>query len=127
MVLHPRSPSPRSPCSLCGKGDIPTSPLLLTAGHTSTALWGWHTWSLVGRAQWRAQGLAGLGCQAGMRGSPQAASWEPEQCTGAEQSFPPPSSVSSLAKEQGSPAASPLPSPLCSHIQQIPSLDGSCS
>lgn len=91
MILNPSSPIPCSPCSLYGKADIPTPPVLLTAVHTSTDLWGWQTWSLIGPAQWRAQGLAVLGCQAGMRGSPQAVSWEQglvHWCTGAEQSFP---------------------------------------
>lgn len=90
MVYNPRSPTPWFPCCLYGKGDIPTSLPLLTAVHTSTVLWGWQTWSLIRPAQWRAQGLAVLGCQAGMWGSPQAVSWEQEQCSGAEQSFPVP-------------------------------------
>lgn len=95
LVLNPRSPTPCCPCSH-RKGDIPTSPLLLTAVHTSTVLWGWQTWNLIGHAQWRTKGLAGLGCESGMWGSPQAVSWEQELCSGAEQSFPLPSSGQDL-------------------------------
>lgn len=130
MVLNPRSPTPRSPCSLYGKGDIPTSSLPLTAAHTSTVLWGWQAWSLIGPAQWRAQGLAELGCQGGMRVPPRQYPGNRNSAVGLSRASSCPSQNSTCCAQpgQGAGQLQDIPSaqtPLLSPSACIPSLNGS--